>query len=41
MLKNSGKRAKGIYVIPNFQNPTGGNPFTKSTRAPHRPGGNL
>ncbi len=22
-LKNSGKRAKGIYVIPNFQNPTG------------------
>jgi 2-aminoadipate transaminase len=23
MLKNSGKRAKGIYVIPNFQNPTG------------------
>lgn len=23
VLKNSGKRAKGIYVIPNFQNPTG------------------
>jgi 2-aminoadipate transaminase len=22
-LKNSGKRVKGIYVIPNFQNPTG------------------
>ena len=22
-LRNSGKRAKGIYVIPNFQNPTG------------------
>jgi 2-aminoadipate transaminase len=23
VLQNSGKRAKGIYVIPNFQNPTG------------------
>ena len=22
-LKNSGKQAKAIYVIPNFQNPTG------------------